>query len=72
MRADFYYPIPFQIATLISSLCPDQINPAISALVNLLNKLIDYIEVDSQEVVDGERQQEIRIEYRFEGEGKSD
>lgn len=31
----------------------------------MLNKLIDRIEVGSQEVVDGQRQQEIRIVWRF-------
>jgi len=39
---------------------------ALSPLV--LNKLIDRIEIGSQEVVDGERQQEIRIVWRFAGE----
>jgi len=34
----------------------------------VLNKLIDRIEVGSQEVVDGQRQQEIRIVWRFAGE----
>lgn len=34
----------------------------------ILNKLIDRIEVGSQEVVDGQRQQEIRIVWRFAGE----
>lgn len=34
----------------------------------MLNKLIDRIEIDSQEVVDGQRQQEIRIVWRFAGE----
>jgi hypothetical protein len=33
-----------------------------------MNKLIDRIEVGSQEVVDGQRQQEIRIVWRFAGE----
>lgn len=33
----------------------------------VLNKLIDRIEVGSQEVVDGQRQQEIRIVWRFAG-----
>jgi hypothetical protein len=34
----------------------------------VMNKLIDRIEVGSQEVVDGQRQQEIRIVWRFAGE----
>ena len=34
----------------------------------VLNKLIDRIEVGSQEVVDGQRQQEICIVWRFAGE----
>lgn len=34
----------------------------------VLNKLIDRVEVGSQEVVDGQRQQEIRIAWRFAGE----
>ena len=34
----------------------------------VLNKLIDRIEIGSQEVVDGQRQQEIRIVWRFAGE----
>lgn len=34
----------------------------------VLNKLIDRIEVGSQEVVNGQRQQEIRIVWRFAGE----
>ena len=34
----------------------------------VLNKLIDRIEIGSQEVVDGQRQQEIRIVWRFTGE----
>jgi len=34
----------------------------------VLNKLIDRIEVGSQEVIDGQRQQEIRIVWRFAGE----
>lgn len=34
----------------------------------ILNKLIDRIEIGSQEVLDGERQQEIRIVWRFAGE----
>ena len=34
----------------------------------ILNKLIDRIEVGSQEVVNGQRQQEIRIVWRFAGE----
>ena len=33
----------------------------------VLNKLIDRIEIGSQEVVDGQRQQEIRIVWRFWG-----
>jgi hypothetical protein len=31
----------------------------------IIDKLIDHIEVESQEVVDGQRQQEIRIVWRF-------
>jgi len=34
----------------------------------VLNKLIDRIEIGSQEIVDGQRQQEIRIVWRFAGE----
>ena len=34
----------------------------------VLNKLVDRIEVGSQKVVDGQRQQEIRIVWRFAGE----
>lgn len=34
----------------------------------ILNKLIDRVEVGSQELVDGQRQQEIRIVWRFAGE----
>jgi hypothetical protein len=34
----------------------------------VLNKLIDRIETGSQEVMDGQRQQEIRIVWRFAGE----
>ena len=34
----------------------------------ILNKPIDKIEIGSQEVVDGQRQQEIRIVWRFAGE----
>ena len=34
----------------------------------VLNKLFDRIEIGSQEVVDGQRQQEIRIVWRFAGE----
>ena len=34
----------------------------------VLNKLIDRIEIGSQEVVDVQRQQEIRIAWRFAGE----
>ena len=34
----------------------------------VLNKLIDRIEIGSQEVVSGQRQQEIRIVWRFAGE----
>ena len=34
----------------------------------VLNKLINRIEIGRQEVVDGQRQQEIRIIWRFTGE----
>ena len=34
----------------------------------IFDKLIDRIEIGSQEVVDGQRQQEIRIVWRFAGE----
>ena len=34
----------------------------------VLNKLIDHVKIGTQEVVDGQRQQEIRIVWRFAGE----